>query len=134
MVKKEFRYRGKTLEELKAMSLEEFAKLLPSRRRISLQKTLTASEADPRKKLLKKIRNEKDRGKTVRTHCRDFVVIPEMVGMNVMLHNGKEFVSITIMDKMIGHVLGEFALTRVFPKHSSPGIGATRSTKFVSVR
>lgn len=132
MARKEFFYHGKTLEELKSMSLEDFAKLLPSRQRRSLNRMLAAKEDDERLKLYKKIKESS--GKKVRTHCREFIILPEMVGMTISVYNGKEFIDLMINEKMIGHVLGEFALTRGFMKHSAPGIGASRSTKFVSVR
>ncbi len=131
MAKKEFLYRGKNLEELKAMSPEDFAHLLPSRQRRSVLRMLNAREGDPRLILYKKI---KKRAGNLKTHCRDFVILPEMVGMVIQVHNGKEFQRVEIKDKMIGHFLGEFALTRKFIQHSAPGIGASRSTKFVSVR
>ncbi len=127
---KEFRYRGYTLEELQKMSLEEFAKLVKARERRKILRGFTESE----KKLLQKIRKRKDSKKPIRTHCRDMVILPEMVGLTIAVHNGKEFVPVTIQPEMIGHRLGEFALTRKQVKHSSPGVGATRSSKFVSVK
>ena len=50
------------------------------------------------------------------------------------IHNGKEFVMIKITEEMLGHRLGEFAATRKKVAHSSPGIGATRSSASLSVR
>ncbi|MDI3474883.1 MAG: small subunit ribosomal protein [Thermococcaceae archaeon] len=130
--KKEFRYRGHTLEELLNMSLEEFAKLLPSRQRRSLKRGLSPEQ----KKLLRKIRLAK-KGKykkPIRTHSRDMVILPEMVGMTIHVHNGKEFVPVQIREEMIGHYLGEFAMTRKVVQHGSPGVGATRSSMFVAVK
>ncbi|USS40875.1 30S ribosomal protein S19 [Thermococcus aggregans] len=132
MAKKEFRYRGYTLEELMNMSLEDLAKLLPARQRRSLKRGLTPEQ----KKLLRKIRLAK-RGKykkPIRTHSRDMIVLPEMVGMTIYVHNGKEFVPIEIKEEMIGHYLGEFALTRKRVQHGSPGVGATRSSMFVAIK
>ena len=127
MVKKEFTYRGKTLEELKNLSLNEVAVLLPARQRRSLKNGLT----DQQKILLKKIK--KNEG-NIETHCRDMIIIPEMIGKIIKVHSGKEFISITIMDEMIGHYLGEFVLTRKRVAHSAPGIGATRSSAALSVK
>jgi small subunit ribosomal protein S19 len=73
-------------------------------------------------------------GKTVRTHCRDALVLPEHVGRHVAIHNGKEFKDIEVRPEMIGHYFGEFALTRRFEKHSGPGVGATRSSKFMPLK
>jgi len=132
MAKKEFLFHGKKLEELKAMSIEDFTKMLPSRQRRSVKRMLAAKDSDERLKLHKKM--TKQPGKKIRTHRRDFVIIPEMVGTMMSIHNGKEFKDILITEKMLGHFLGEYVGTRTFQQHSAPGIGASRSTKFVSVR
>ena len=126
MAKKIFTYRGKTLDELKAMGLTEFADLLPSSKRRLIKRGFT----EPQKIFLEKIKNKKD----IKTHCRNMVVLPEMVGKVIRVYNGKEFVMLTIAEEMIGHFLGEFALTRNRVQHSSPGVGATRSSSAVSVR
>ena len=127
MAKKEFMYRGKKLEELKELSLNELAELLPARQRRSLKRGLTEQQ----KILLKKInKNESN----IETHCRDMIVLPEMVGKLIRVHNGKGFIQISVMKDMIGHYLGEFALTRNRVEHSSPGIGATRSSAALSVK
>lgn len=127
MAKKEFLYRGKTTEELKKLSVKEFAQLIPARQRRTLLRGLTeAGQA-----LMKEI--EKKEG-NIKTHCRDFVIIPSMIGMTIKVHNGKEWLPIIIQDEMIGHRLGEFALTRKGIKHNAPGIGATKSSAAASVR
>nr|WP_290900914.1 30S ribosomal protein S19 [Ferroglobus sp.] len=123
---REFRYRGYTLEELQKMTLEQIAELLPARERRKLKRGLTEQE----EKLLKKLRKKGE----ARTHCRDMVILPEMVGKVVYVHNGKEFVRVEIKPEMIGHRLGEFAQTRKFEKHSGPGVGATRSSKYVPLK
>ncbi len=123
---REFRYRGYTLEELQKMSLEEFAKLLPARERRKIKRGFTEQE----EKLLRKLRKKG----WARTHCRDMIVLPEMVGKTIYVHNGKEFVRVDIKPEMIGHRLGEFAQTRKFEKHSGPGVGATRSSKYVPLK
>ncbi|RLF88358.1 30S ribosomal protein S19, partial [Thermococci archaeon] len=61
-------------------------------------------------------------------------ILPEMVGMTIYVHNGKEFVPVEIKPEMIGHYLGEFAPTRKRVQHGAPGIGATRSSMFVAVK
>jgi len=127
MALKEFKYKGKSLEELKKLSIDEFAKITPARQR----RTLKRGFNDYQKKLLKNIRANK---KNMKTHCRDFIILPEMIGMTIKIHNGKEFVPIIIQDEMIGHFLGEFALTRKKVGHSAPGVGATRSTSSLSVK
>jgi len=127
MAKKEFTYRGKTMDELEVMSLTEFAKLLPARQKRSLNRGLTETQ----KTLLKKIRSRKN---NIETHCRDMIILPEMVDKTIKIHRGKDFVAVIISPEMLGHYLGEFALTKSKVAHSAPGIGATKSSSSLSVR
>ena len=122
------KYKGKTLDELKKMSLEEFSKLLTSRERRSLMRGLT----DRQKKLLEDIR--KDPTKFHRTHERDMVILPEMVGVKLGVYNGKEYKTLEINFEMIGHRLGEFVLTRGRVMHSAPGAGATRGSRHIPLK
>ena len=124
--KEEFSYRGHTLEELKEMDLDVLVELLPSRQRRKLKRELTEKQ----KKLLQKIRQ----GKTVRTHERDMIVLPEMVGRTIGVHDGKAFDNFEIMPEMLGHYIGEYALTRKRVSHGGPGVGATRSSKYVPLK
>lgn len=129
---KKFVYYGLSLEELQRLSLDEFSKLLPSRNRRVVARGFTTRQ----KKLLEKIRRMKEKGevKPIRTHLRDMVVLPEMVGLKFAVHNGKEFVSFDISPEMVGHRLGEFALTRRKVSHGAPGIGATRSSLYIPLK
>lgn len=126
MAKKEFTYKGKTLDELKKMSINELALLFTSRQRRKLKRGLT-----PQEKIFLKTLKE---GGDIKTHCRDMVILPEMVGIMIKLHRGKEFVPVMVEPEMIGHCLGEFVLTRKRVAHSAPGIGATRSSASLSVK
>lgn len=124
---KEFIFRGKKLDDIKKMDLQEFMKMIPSRERRSLKRGFTEQE----KVFLDNLRaGEKD----PKTHCRDMVVLPEMVGRLIKVYNGKEFTPVQIEPDMLGHRLGEFAQTRRKVAHSAPGIGATRSSASLSVR
>ena len=127
MVRKIFTLRGKTLEELQRMTLEEFAKILPARQRRSLMRGMTEKQ----KKFLEKLRKAE---KPLRTHCRNMLIIPEMVGKRVMVHKGNEWKPVDITQEMLGHRLGEFVMTRQKVTHSSPGIGATKSSKFIALK
>lgn len=127
MAKKEFMFRGKTIEELKTLSDKEFSKLIPTRERRTIERGYT----DEQKRFIKKIREGKN---GVKTHCRDIVILPIMVGLEIKIYNGKEFESRTILPEMIGHRLGEYVLTRKRVGHSAPGVGASRSSAHVSVR
>ncbi len=122
-----FTYRGFTIEDLKKMSLEEFAKISTSKAR----RKLLRGFPERHKKLLERSRKTTA---PVRTHCRDMIILPEFVGKQFNVHNGKEFVPVRIEAEMLGHDLGEFALTRKRVQHSSPGMGATRASKFVSLK
>ena len=107
---KKFRYRGKTIEELQELSMEEFVSLLPSRDRRKFARGLKEQE----QKLLDRVNAGE---KNIRTHCRDFIVLPNMVGMKISIYNGKQFVPVTIIEEMIGMRLGELAPTRAVAKH-----------------
>lgn len=127
MALKEFKYRGKTIDELRKMSLKEVALLLPSRERRKINAGFTEQE----KIFLEKLQSKQ---KKVKTHCRDMIVLPVMVGRTVGIHAGKEFKDVEIIADMIGHRLGEFALTRSRVAHNAPGIGATKSSASLSVK
>lgn len=123
---KEFRWYGKTEEEVKQLDTKTFLKLIPSRRRRSLQRL-----TEEHKQLLQKMEGNDP---NIKTHCRDAVIVPAMIGKTIKIYSGKEFIPVTITMEMLGHCLGEFVLTRKGVTHSAAGIGATRSSKAVSAR
>ncbi len=125
--KGEFTYRGKTLQDLKKMSLEEFAELLPARQR----RTISRGLGDEHKKILNKIN---DGDTTIKTHLRDMIILPEMVGLNLEIHNGKSFEKVEVIPEMLGHYFGEYSFTRKRVSHGSAGVGATKSSKFVPLK
>jgi small subunit ribosomal protein S19 len=115
--------------------MQDFINLLPSRQRRSLNRGFS----DKQKKLLARLRNAKaemDNGNRIiiRTHCRDMVILPEMIGLTVGIYNGKEFKVVELVPDMVGHYFGEFALTRARVRHSSPGVGATKSSMYVPLK
>lgn len=111
--------------------MDEFIKLLPARQRRSLLRGLS----EEKRKLLEKIRDLKSGKKAiVKTHIRDMIILPEMVGATVHIYNGKEFVPVTITEEMIGHYLGEFAITCKKVEHGEPGLRATRSSMYVPLK
>ena len=127
--KKEFRFRGKTLDELKQLDIREFAKLIPSRKRRTLLRNTDVAEmfiARSDKKISK--------NKKIKTHIRNIVIVPRMVGMRIGIYNGRNFEDVEILPEMLGHRLGEFSLTRTSVKHGAAGIGATRSSASRSVK
>ena len=126
MAKKEFTYRGKSLLELQTLSQKELAELLPSRQRRSIKRGFT----DTKKKLIVQLARKDNK----KTHLRSMIILPGMVGRTVRVHTGKEFEMFQIQEEMIGHYLGEYALTRRKTKHSAPGVGATKSSSNASVK
>jgi len=135
---KEFRWYGLTEEELKKISLEEFMKLVPARIRRSLKRGLTEEQ----RKLLEKIRKYKGTGKIIKTHVRDMIILPEMIGAKIAVYIGGakagdesgKWKVIEIKPEMVGRRLGEFAIPIKRVQHSAPGIGASRGSKHVAVK
>jgi small subunit ribosomal protein S19 len=128
--KKEFTYRGKTVEELKALSLEELLPILPSRVRRSYTRGVTTGE----RKFLQRIETLEPGSKVLRTHYRHLPVLPRFIGHQVAVYDGREFQTVTVIPEMIGHRLGEFASSTKLCQHSGVGVGATRSSKHVPLK
>ena len=129
---KEFRYRGRTFEELNSMSTEALLSLFPSRAR----RTLNRGVSDEKRKLLEDARATKE-GRVqgqIKTHARDMLVLPSMVSLTIGVHNGREFVPLEVKPEMIGRYLGEFVITNKKVVHGTPGIGASRSSLYVPLK
>ncbi|AGI48313.1 SSU ribosomal protein S19P [Thermoplasmatales archaeon BRNA1] len=127
--KKEFMYRGMTLEQLKALPFNEVLELIPSRCRRTYLRGLNYEQ----QLVFDKLTAEEAEG-TIRTHRRDLPILPSFVGKRVAVYNGKEFIEFSIVPEMIGCMLGEFVPNRKNPQHSGPGVGATRSSKFMPLK
>ena len=134
MSRREFTYRGFNAEQLQKLPMDEVISLLPARQRRSLLRGLPPRHI----RLLEKIRKVKAQNlqhkTTIRTHCRDMIILPEMFEIRLAVHNGKEFLPLTVSPEMIGHYLGEFAPTTKIVKHGMPGVGATRSSQYVPLK
>ncbi len=129
---REYKYRGYSLEQLQGMSFEVFLGLLPSRQR----RTLNRGISDEKKKLIEETRLAKE-GKIknpIKTHARDMVILPSMVGLNIHVHSGKEFVPLDVKPEMVGHYIGEYVITNKKVVHGTPGIGASRSSLYVPLK
>lgn len=124
---KEFTWKGKSEEQLKNLDLGEFAELTTARQRRSLKRGFT----DAQKALMKRITAGEN---NVKTHCRDMIIVPQMIGKTMRVYNGKEYVMVIVGAQMVGHYLGEFSHTRKSVAHSAAGVGATRSSKAISAR
>ncbi len=121
---------GKTIEQLKGMSREELMKIASSDARRILKKGFSPEE----KILLEKVEKRSKTKKTIKTHVREMLILPNFVGLTFGVHNGKEFVQVEIKPNMVFHRLGEYALTTKQVKHGSPGLRATRSSGFVPIK
>lgn len=126
--KKEFTYRGYTLDQLQKMPLNELIPIMPARARRSLKRGLNEENQTFVDRLLSGSKP------ILRTHRRDVLILPKFIGKRISIHNGKEFKELEIKPEMLWHYLGEFVLTRKFPRHSGPGVGATRSSKFMPLK
>ena len=124
---KEFTWKGKSEDDAAKLDLDEFMKLIPSRQRRSLKRGLTEAQ----QALMKRVESGEN---NVKTHCRDMIILPKMLGKTLRVYNGKEYLPIMITAQMLGHYLGEFSHTRKGVTHSAAGLGATRSSKAVSAR
>ena len=91
---------------------------------------------DEKRKLRERIKNvrEGNSNETIRTHVRDMIILPDMVGITINIHNGKDFSPITIKPEMIGHYLGEYSITNKRVQHGAPGVGASRSSLYVPLK
>lgn len=114
------------------MSSDEFIKLLPSRQRRSLTRGLKPEQVKLLEKINLAIKGEYT--KPIKTHCRDMIILPKMVGLTIHVHDGHKFVPVTITEKMIGHYLGEFVPTNKPVKHGAPGVGASRGSMYVPLK
>jgi small subunit ribosomal protein S19 len=91
---------------------------------------------DQKRKLreeIKLLREGKLKGQ-LKTHVRDMIILPDMIGLSMSIHNGKEFSPIHIRPEMIGHYVGEYAITNKRVQHGSPGVGSSRSSLYVPLK
>ncbi len=129
---KEFKYRGVTTADLQNLSLEKLFELLPARARRSLTRGIN----DGKRKLLEETKLAKAGKLTtpIKTHLRGLIILPYMIGVTINVFNGKEFVPVIIKPEMVGHYLGEYALTNKRVIHGAPGVGASRSSLYVPLK
>jgi len=124
ITKKQFTYKGKTMDELKELDVREFAKYLNSKQKRFVLKKFQDIEMFINRSNIKISKN-----KPIRTHKRDLVIVPQMVGMKLFIYNGKTFVPVEVIGEMLGHKFGEFAPTRARIKHGKAGVGATKGSR-----
>jgi small subunit ribosomal protein S19 len=107
-------FRGVNTLDLKGLELREFAKYVKAGERRTILRNPDVIE-----KFVAKCEKRSSQNKSIKTHDRTIVVVPKMIGKTIHVHNGKEFLKIEIVDEMLGHRLGEFAMTRKIAKHTS---------------
>ena len=133
---REFRFKGYSSEQIKALSIETVLPLLKARQRRSLDKRVAKYMTDDKRKLREEIKQARE-GKlksSIKTHVRDMIILPDMVDITIAVHNGKEFSPVLIKPEMIGHYLGEYAITNKRVQHGAPGVGASRSSLYVPLK
>jgi len=100
------------------------------------RRSLTRGITDGKRKLIQEMKDAKA-GKNknpIKTHVRDLIVLPYMVGVTVNVYSGKEFQAVNIVPEMIGHYLGEYVITNKRVSHGAPGVGASRSSLYVPLK
>jgi small subunit ribosomal protein S19 len=127
---KDFVFRGLDEEQLKAVSMDEFIRMLPSRMRRSLMRGLP----EEHRKLIEKIRSWQPGDKPLKTHARNVIILPEMIGKTVHVFSGRDFIEVLIDLKKVGHYLGEYSITNSPVRHGRPGIGASRSSMYIPLK
>jgi len=133
---RKFSYRGIDLEDLLDLSTVQFVELVHCRARRKFNRGLKRKPMG----LIKKLRKSRaeaapmEKPEAVKTHLRDMIIVPEMIGSVVGVYNGKTFNNVEIKPEMIGHYLGEFSMTYKPVKHGRPGIGATHSSRFIPLK
>jgi len=125
--KKQFTYRGKTIEELQKLDVREFAKLVRSRERRNILRNFQKIED-----FINRSKIKQQKKKLIKTHHRDLIVTPQMIEMKIYIYNGNKFLPVEITWEMLGHKFGEFSLTRTKVKHTKAGVGATKGSKHKS--
>jgi small subunit ribosomal protein S19 len=127
---KDFVFQGLNEEQLKAVSMDEFIRMLPSRMRRSLRRGLP----EEHRILIEKIRAWQPGDKPLKTHARNLIILPEMIGKTVNVFSGRDFVEVQIDLKKVGHYLGEYSITNTPVRHGRPGIGASRSSMYIPLK
>jgi len=129
-----FFYRGHEVPTLLDLSHAELMKLMTARARRRFARGHVPMNLIRRLRKAKKDAPEGDKPKTVKTHLRNMIIVPEMVASIVGVYNGQSFTQVEIKPDMIGHYLGEFSISYKPVKHGRPGVGATNSSRFIPLK
>ena len=129
-------YRGIDIDRLLDVSQDKLAELFHARARRRLYRGL----GEKHKRLISKLKKAKknlapgEKPRPVKTHLRNMLIFPEMVGNIIGIYNGKIFNGIEIRGEMIGHYLGEFSITYKPVNHGRPGMGASHASRFIPLK
>ncbi|CZS89366.1 probable ribosomal protein S12, cytosolic [Rhynchosporium agropyri] len=133
---RKFSYRGIDLDQLLDLSSDQLRDVVHARARRRFNRGLKRKPMG----LIKKLRKSKQEAQPnekpdlVKTHLRNMIVVPEMIGSVIGIYSGKEFNQVEIKPEMVGHYLGEFSISYHPVKHGRPGIGATHSSRFIPLK
>ncbi|KAK9773657.1 putative 40S ribosomal protein S15 [Seiridium cardinale] len=133
---RKFSYRGIDLDALLDLDSEQLRDVVHARARRRINRGLKRKPMG----LVKKLRKAKQEAKpnekpdVVKTHLRDMIVVPEMIGSVIGIYSGKVFNQVEIRPEMVGHYLAEFSISYQPVKHGRPGIGATHSSRFIPLK
>ena len=118
------------------MSTEQLVEIVHARARRRFQRGLKRKPMGLIKKLrkAKKAAPQNEKPAVVKTHLRNMIIVPEMIGSVVGIYNGKVFNQVEIKAEMVGHYLGEFSITYKPVRHGRAGLGATGSSKFTPLK
>ncbi|OXA64226.1 40S ribosomal protein S15 [Folsomia candida] len=133
---RKFTFRGVDLDQLLDMGMKQLTDLVHARARRRFNRGVKRKNLALLKKLrkAKKDAPQNEKPEAVKTHLRDMIIIPEMIGSIVGVYNGKTFNQVEVKPEMVGHYLGEFSVTYKPVKHGRPGIGATHSSRFIPLK
>ena len=135
---KKLTYRGLELEQVLDLNPKELMNFVNARARRRMKR---ATSSGPKYlALIEKIKAAKakcgplDRPEPIKTHLRNALIVPEMIGGQVAVYNGKVFNIVMISAEMVGMYLGEFSITYRPVRHGRPGIGSTNSSRFIPLK
>ncbi len=129
-------YRGIEIDKLLEMNTENIVALFKSGQRRRFKHGIHPKYDRLIKKLKTSVKNTPhgEKPKAVKTHLRNAIIMPEMVGSVVEVYSGKYWTPVDVKAEMVGQYLGEYSMTYKPIKHGKVGHGATRGSKFVSLR
>jgi len=133
---RKFTFRGVDLDQLLDLPTSKLTELFHSRARRRFQRGLKRGPL----RLIIKLRKMKkkaapgEKPEPVRTHLRNMIIVPEMIGSVIGVYNGKTFNQVEIKPEMVSTYLGEYSISYKPVKHGRPGIGATHSSRFIPLK